>query len=133
MATTRATTPLHVSRGLFRLLKTPYLSEQLLTKYNAKQATTAKVAAVSNKQISNSTTAFLMNQYRKHQSLAGSDAEAQRKLALDTYRLRRDLAEREFLHSMDTGAEEVLTPKEMSRRAAARAGLYMPESYEKTE
>jgi hypothetical protein len=34
---------------------------------------------------------------------------------------------------MDTGAEEVLTSKEMSRRVAARAGLYMLESYEKTE
>jgi hypothetical protein len=42
------------------------------------------------------------------------------------HQLQLDLAERGRLYSLDTGAELVLTPKEISRRAAARAGLMLP-------
>lgn len=40
--------------------------------------------------------------------------------------LLRDLAERERLYQLDAGAEQTLSPKELSRRAAARAGLQLP-------
>jgi hypothetical protein len=36
------------------------------------------------------------------------------------------MMQRIHLQSLDAGVEELLTPKEMSRRAAARAGLSMP-------
>mmetsp|Transcript_26051 Transcript_26051/g.39431 ORF Transcript_26051/g.39431 Transcript_26051/m.39431 type:complete len:112 (+) Transcript_26051:29-364(+) len=37
-----------------------------------------------------------------------------------------DLQERKRLFKLDTSAENQLSPKEMSRRAAARAGLQLP-------
>lgn len=40
--------------------------------------------------------------------------------------LQRDLQERARLLALDTGAEVQLSPMEMSRRAAARAGLQLP-------
>jgi hypothetical protein len=41
--------------------------------------------------------------------------------------LLEDLKERQRLYRIDTGAENKLSPQEMSRRAAARAGLQLPE------
>lgn len=40
--------------------------------------------------------------------------------------LLEDLQERKRLFKLDTSAENKLSPKEMSRRAAARAGLQLP-------
>jgi len=48
------------------------------------------------------------------------------RVASNYHQLQRDLAERARLYELDTGAEVVLSPQEMSRRAAARAGLEMP-------
>ena len=53
--------------------------------------------------------------------------DALRKMAFEYYTLREDIAERSRLHEMDTGAEVQLSAKEMSRRAAARAGLQLPD------
>jgi hypothetical protein len=50
-----------------------------------------------------------------------------RKLAYEYMILRQDIDERTRLQRLDTGAENQLTPHEMSRRAAARAGLQLPE------
>jgi hypothetical protein len=47
-------------------------------------------------------------------------------LAFEYFSLRHDIAERAKLHQLDTGAEEQLSPRELSRRAAARAGLQLP-------
>jgi len=49
-----------------------------------------------------------------------------RKIAYDYLNLKQDLTERGRLHDLDAGAEEKLSPKELSRRAAARAGLQLP-------
>lgn len=56
----------------------------------------------------------------------GDELKKLRDLATDYYTLRRDLAERSKLYEMDAGAEEQLSPKELSKRAAARAGLQLP-------
>mmetsp|Transcript_30461 Transcript_30461/g.65367 ORF Transcript_30461/g.65367 Transcript_30461/m.65367 type:complete len:128 (+) Transcript_30461:262-645(+) len=48
------------------------------------------------------------------------------KLAYEYLILRQDIDERLRLQRLDTGAENQLSPKEMSRRAAARAGLELP-------
>ena len=53
--------------------------------------------------------------------------EQLRKLAYEFMILRQDIDERSRLQRMDTGAENQLSPMEMSRRAAARAGLQLPE------
>lgn len=42
------------------------------------------------------------------------------------YALQHDLHERAQLYAIDTGAENQLDAREMSRRAAARAGLQLP-------
>ena len=50
-----------------------------------------------------------------------------RNMAHDFYVLQSDLAERARLHELDAGADIKLSPKELSRRAAARAGLQLPD------
>lgn len=114
--------PLHVLRGIFRMLKTPVLSDSLLKKSTSINR--------SNKLRSNESTAYLILQYRKAATLT-SDSEKERlhKMAIEFYQLRRDIAARGELYAMDAGADQVLTPHETSRRAAARAGLQLPELY----
>lgn len=69
-----------------------------------------------------------MTQYRQSVDISSKkEKDALRKRAFEYYQLRRSIAERAKLYAMDTGAEQVLTPKEISRRAAARAGLQLPE------
>ena len=70
---------------------------------------------------------YVMEQYRLHQSAQGEQAEALQDLAYNYFALLRDLKERARLHEIDAGAEVKLSPKEMSRRAAARAGLQLPD------
>lgn len=67
-----------------------------------------------------------MEQYKASQSAPERQAVLLRKLAYDYSQLQRDLTERARLHEMDAGAEVKLSPMEMSRRAAARAGLQLP-------
>ena len=60
-------------------------------------------------------------------AVATSNTNALQSFA-DTYaKLLEDLQERKRLQELDTGAEVQLSPKEMSRRAAARAGLQLPD------
>ena len=68
-----------------------------------------------------------MSQYRQAAALtAKKDKDALRKRAFEFFQLRWSIAERAKLYALDTGAEQILTPKEISRRAAARAGLLLP-------
>jgi hypothetical protein len=115
--------PLHVLRGLFRILKTPVLPDGLLKK--------STFVNRSNKLRSNESTAYLIRQYRKAAAMLPSDSEKERlhKMAMEFYQLRRDIAARGELYALDAGADQVLTPHETSRRAAARAGLQLPELY----
>ncbi|OEU17360.1 hypothetical protein FRACYDRAFT_237776 [Fragilariopsis cylindrus CCMP1102] len=48
-------------------------------------------------------------------------------LANEYLSLRENIDERTRLQQLDAGAEKQFSPKEMSRRAAARAGLQMPD------
>eukprot|EP00980_Cylindrotheca_fusiformis_P012759 scaffold3118_cov64-Cylindrotheca_fusiformis.AAC.17 len=78
-----------------------------------------------------STQAFVLQQFRDSQTNTNTNKQQQeqqrRKLAMDYLVLKQELAERERLQRIDTGAEQQLSPREMSRRSAARAGLLMPE------
>lgn len=71
----------------------------------------------------------VLNLYRASKDLSPTSAAAlsKRKMAYNFHVLKRDLKERGRLHELDGGAEIKLSPKELSRRAAARAGLQLPE------
>jgi hypothetical protein len=102
------TPPLHVLRGILRSLKV-----------------TSDVAGKSS--TSSTTRKYIMEQYRASASVPLEAAEPLRKMAYDYFNLKKDIAERARLHKLDTGAENQLSPMEMSRRAAARAGLKLPD------
>lgn len=138
--------PLHILRGLYRSLKSPPNLETMIV---VGKSSATPISTPINKHIksrSNPTTSHLMQMYREqmiqnkqHIEQMKNDNNTQNQkqqhevlllqsIAMNTLRLRTDMMERIKLQSLDAGVEEVLTPKEMSRRAAARAGLYMPES-----
>lgn len=107
--------PLHVLRGLLRLTATPKLPEDLLKKHGPLSTM-------------NTTREYILTQYRANQTMESSaERNRLRALAANYHRLQQDLKERKRLYELDTGAEVILGPKEMSRRAAARAGLQLPE------
>ena len=96
--------PIHVLRGILRLLKRGDSSNIVATRE------------------------YILEEYRRSKHISSlSKVQELQKLALDYYSLKEDLAERERLQKLDTGAEVQLSPKEMSRRAAARAGLQLPD------
>lgn len=81
---------------------------------------------------------YLLSQYRKSaaRTLKSDSPLAldQRRLAYDYLQLLSNLSERKRLYELDGGAETKLTPKEYTRRAAARAGLIVPDDkYEYSE
>lgn len=69
----------------------------------------------------------VISQYRAAKDAPPEQAKLLRKMAYDMYMLKTDLRERERLHVLDGGAEVKLSPKEMSRLAARRAGLELPQ------
>lgn len=76
---------------------------------------------------SSSLHAHIIDQYRQSQYLLPPQSTQQRKIAYDYYILKQDLTERARLHKLDMGADEKLSPRELARRSAARAGLQLPE------
>lgn len=75
----------------------------------------------------NETQQMLMDQYRQTQNETCKEQQKQlRLMAVHYHNLKQDLAERNRLYKLDTGAEKQLGGREMSRRAAARAGLQLP-------
>jgi hypothetical protein len=108
---------LRTGKELLRLLKTPRPSKELAMKVE-------KRGMDPRRRSQNPIIHFVSKQLRTPTSTSHSAVASN--LLRDFHRLRSDLAELARLHEIDTGAEEVLTPKEMSRRAAARAGLQMP-------
>ena len=132
--------PLHLLRGLYRQLKTPvmHVSKELQRNKNAAATATSK-----DKSRSNASTRFLIQQYRMASFSPDSDAttkvdhttskdytrQQQHRFATELYLLRQDIQQRGELYLIDTGADQQLSARELSRRAAARAGLQLPEQY----
>ncbi|KAL3943179.1 MAG: hypothetical protein SGBAC_002740 [Bacillariaceae sp.] len=105
------TPPIHVLRGLLRHVKS--VGERDASKVVLKTSPTRD---------------FILSQFRTGKDLTDSEEiQRRRKLAFDFLTLKQNLAERERLHKIDTGVEVKLSPQEMSRRAAARAGLQLPD------
>jgi hypothetical protein len=141
-AYTKATTktpPIHVLRGMLRLLRTPDFPKEHLrataTKNDSSETDEAAAAAAANTKTSsgrrlNETQQMLMDQYRLSKTTMQKNDELHfkqlRLMAVHYHNLKVDLAERSRLYKLDTGAEKQLGGREMSRRAAARAGLQMP-------
>eukprot|EP00934_Nitzschia_sp_Nitz4_P003955 Nitzschia sp. Nitz4//scaffold110_size71422//59744//60085//NITZ4_005883-RA/size71422-processed-gene-0.63-mRNA-1//1//CDS//3329533116//3945//frame0 len=102
------TPPRNVLRGLLRQFK------------NKKEIMNLETQLAPNQQI--------LSKYRSFQSIEPQwKAEELRRIAYEYLILKQDLTERSRLHQLDAGAEEQLSPKELSRRAAARAGLQLPD------
>ena len=100
----------HVLRGILRRLKAPQaeLSQQ-------------------QQQAPPSTINYVLDQYRAEPDEPHKQrAQELSKIAYEYMILRQDIDERCRLQKLDTGAEKQLSPREMSRRAAARAGLELP-------
>jgi hypothetical protein len=125
MPTTSAS-PKGILRAILRLSRTPVLPPEL-----------ARRAAAANPSGShNAARAYVLEQYRLDKARRANQlhenhlVDVEERLVLrmaETFHsLQQDLAERGKLYNLDTGAEVVLSPKEMSRRAAARAGLQLP-------
>ena len=104
MSASSKTPAKHVLRGILRRLK-------------------ANTPGNSEAQRQSATISFVLEKYRETPS---ENQEQLRKLAYEYMILRQDIDERCRLQKLDTGAENQLSPREMSRRAAARAGLELP-------
>lgn len=113
------TPPLHVMRTILRHIRSA--PKENFPKESDTTATTTATA--------NPLGQHVIQQYRLYKDLSPSSTRAiqLRKMAYDYARLKDDLKERGRLHELDGGAEIKLSPKELSRRAAARAGLQLPE------
>eukprot|EP00956_Cyclotella_meneghiniana_P013699 scaffold19976_cov28-Cyclotella_meneghiniana.AAC.1 len=107
--TASSTPPLHVLRGILRQLKK-----------------TSPSSSSSNTS-SSSLRHQILSQYRTSQNTPPPKADTLRIMAYEYLTLQTNLIERARLHELDAGADVKLSPRELSRRAAARAGLQLPE------
>lgn len=99
----------HVLRGILRRLKAPQ----------------GELPAAQQLQGQSSTINYVVERYRAEEDEPHRTQELS-KMAYEYMILRQDIDERCRLQKLDTGAENQLSPREMSRRAAARAGLELP-------
>ena len=116
------TPPLHVLRGILRCIKTSP-SSALSASASSTISPAASTVATNNQLTIQQ---HIITQYRESKSLPPKEATIPRQIAYHYYILKQDLTERARLHELDQGADEKLSPKELSRRAAARAGLQLP-------
>ena len=116
--------PVHVLRGILRYLKKSCPS--------CTTPSTVPLAHGSTQIRVTSMRQYLISQYRETLALSltpdSSIAVQKRRLAYDYYLLLSNISERGSLFELDGGAETKLSPKEYTRRAAARAGLIVPSS-----
>lgn len=120
------TPPLHVLRGILRHMK----KTVALQTTNGAAATTATASSPQSTNNSSNNELSLrqhvISQYKQSITASPQQAEHLRKIAYDYLNLKNDLAERGRLHELDAGADTQLSGMELSRRAAARAGLQLP-------
>jgi len=117
--TAATTPPIHVLRGILRHIKKTAPSSSTTA------AATSSSQSSSNSGNELSLSEHVISQYRQSISAVAA-APNLRKVAYDYLNLKKDLTERARLHELDSGADVKLSPRELSRRAAARAGLQLP-------
>ena len=107
----------HVLRGILRRLK---VNKADLPKAQQEERAGGSSATMN----------YVLERYRADREGVNNSDDTRnqelRKMAYEYMILRQDIDERCRLQKLDTGAENQLSPKEMSRRAAARAGLELP-------
>ena len=115
------TPPLHVLRSIIRHIRSAPKQSFPKESSNINEGVPSSIR--------NKLEEHVLNQYRASKDLSPTSAKAiqKRKMAYNFHILKKDLRERGRLHELDGGAEIKLSPKELSRRAAARAGLQLPE------
>ncbi|KAG7345895.1 hypothetical protein IV203_004962 [Nitzschia inconspicua] len=117
--------PIHVLRGILRRLRV-HVPEKVPS--NNRNTTTTTTAATTTTTRFNPMQRFVLHQYRSSRAETSPvKIQELQSVAVQYYTLRQDLAERSRLHQLDSGAEMQLSAKELSRRAAARAGLQLPD------
>jgi len=118
-----------VLRGILRRLrvnKTDHLS-----KPSSSQITDNDTTSATRKYVLNWYRRELVDHNNNNANNNSSNSKKEEKLhkllAYEFLSLRENIDERTRLQQLDAGAEKQFSPKEMSRRAAARAGLQMPD------
>lgn len=101
-----STPPLHVLRGILRHVKSSPSHQALASEVTLRD--------------------YVLAEYRKNMSVPPQRGAMLRRIAYDYLVLKDDLTERARLHQLDGGADTKLSPAELTRRAAARAGLQVP-------
>uniref|UniRef100_A0A7S2MMR4 Uncharacterized protein n=1 Tax=Helicotheca tamesis TaxID=374047 RepID=A0A7S2MMR4_9STRA len=126
--TASSTPPLHVLRGILRHVKSTPSHQSSPAKAVGATSPSASITGKSSGQDMSEVTLreHVMAQYRASKAVPPNRSVMLRKLAYDYFILKTDLAERARLHELDGGSEVKLSPMEMSRRAAAKAGLQLP-------
>lgn len=125
-----STPPLHVLRGILRHIKSSP-SHKALAAASPSTSLPASAAAeggrTSGQDLSEVTLRdYVLAEYRKNVSVPPQRGLMLRRIAYDYLVLKDDLTERARLHELDGGADTKLSPAELTRRAAARAGLQVP-------
>jgi len=123
-----STPPLHVLRGILRYIKSSP-SHKALAAASPSTSLPASAAAgrTSGQDMSEVTLRdYVLAEYRKNVSVPPQRGVMLRRIAFDYLVLKDDLTERARLHELDGGADTKLSPAELTRRAAARAGLQVP-------
>ena len=119
-----STPPLHVLRGILRHVKSSPSHQALAS---ASAPNTSRPQADGGKDMSEVTLRdYVLAEYRKNMSVPPQRGAMLRRIAYDYLVLKDDLTERARLHQLDGGADTKLSPAELTRRAAARAGLQVP-------
>ena len=119
-------------RSLLRLLQTPSLEPHLQAKAVAmEQTATATATATTKSSRYNAIQSYVLESIREgmknKNSSSSKNSNSNPRLVLQRFHeLQKDLHARAELYAIDTGAENQLDAREMSRRAAARAGLQLP-------
>ena len=122
------TPPLHILRRILRHIRSAPKPE--LPKSRIPPPTDASNISQLTEPVSeNPLYQHVISQYRAAQSASPAQANILRKMAYDFSVLKADLRERGALHTLDGGADTKMSPKELSRLAAHRAGLELPEAY----
>lgn len=145
-STSKIPSAVNVLRGILRKLKTN--KEHLPPTKKKNFGTSSVVLDEASKDsvdnfIMNDTKRYVVGMYRQNMATTaliesgggkddkktdGDELQQQKLLlAYEYLTLRQHMDERKRLQQLDSGVETKLSPREMSRRAAARAGLQLPD------
>lgn len=120
--------PLQIFRGILRHAKSLQSRQSAFSVPTASAPPHSRQETASESHISRlALHDHVCAQYRANRLVSPSRAAVLRKMAADYLRLSDDLKERGRLHELDGGADVKLSTAELTKRAASRAGLLVPD------